>query len=204
MKVLVIGSGGREHAIIDSLSQNKTITTMFAAPGNGGIGEVAQLVPIPADNVQALLGFARSESIDLTFVGPEVPLGKGIVDLFQTAGLTIVGPTRDQARLETSKGFAKHFFRENRIPTADFQECSSPEQAYDVLERSKFPLVIKADGLAAGKGVSIAASFEDAVEVIRQVMEQKTLGDAGTKVRSPGGTVESCARSPADYRLTEH
>jgi len=182
MKVLVIGSGGREHAIIDSLSQNKTITTMFAAPGNGGIGEVAQLVPIPADNVQALLGFARSESIDLTFVGPEVPLGKGIVDLFQTAGLTIVGPTRDQARLETSKGFAKHFFRENRIPTADFQECSSPEQAYDVLERSKFPLVIKADGLAAGKGVSIAASFEDAVEVIRQVMEQKTLGDAGTKV----------------------
>ena len=157
MKILVVGSGGREHAIADTLSQHKGIQKIFAAPGNGGIRDVAELVPIPAGDVTALLEFARTEKIDLTFVGPEVPLSKGIVDIFRQAGLTIVGPTAEQARLESSKSFAKEFFRANGIPTADFRECSSPVEAYSFLESVSYPTVIKADGLAAGKGVIIAA-----------------------------------------------
>jgi phosphoribosylamine---glycine ligase len=181
MKILIVGSGGREHAIADALAQHKGIR-VFAAPGNGGIRDVAELLPIPADDVAVLFEFARTEKIDLTFVGPEVPLSKGIVDMFRHEGLTIVGPTAAQARLESSKSFAKEFFRTNHIPTADFRECSTPAEAYAVLENASYPAVIKADGLAAGKGVIIATSRHEANEAIRQIMENKTLGDAGTKV----------------------
>jgi phosphoribosylamine--glycine ligase len=182
MKILVVGSGGREHAIADALAQHKGVGKIFAAPGNGGIREVAELVPIPADDVAALLEFARTQKIDLTFVGPEVPLSKGVVDLFRREGLPVVGPTADQARLESSKSFAKQFFRTNRIPTADFRECATPSEAYAALESVSYPTAIKADGLAAGKGVIIAADRQEANQAIQQMMEVKALGEAGTKV----------------------
>jgi phosphoribosylamine--glycine ligase len=182
MKVLVVGSGGREHAIVDALSNSPESPKLYAAPGNGGIREQAELIPIAADDVAALLEFARTERIDLTFVGPEIPLSKGVVDIFQKQGLAIVGPTAAGAKLESSKSFAKEFFRANRIPTADFRKYSSAEEAYASLSRAKYPIVIKADGLAAGKGVVVAEDVIQAQNTIREFMENKSLGDAGTTV----------------------
>src|SRR5262249_2934829 len=147
MKILIVGSGGREHAIADTLAKSKSRPELFAAPGNGGIREVARLIPIAADDIQRLLEFARGGNIDLTFVGPEVPLSKGIADLFRQNGLILVGPTAADARLESSKSFAKKLFRDHGIPTADFCECTSGDQAYAALERAEYPTVIKADGL---------------------------------------------------------
>jgi phosphoribosylamine---glycine ligase len=182
MKVLVIGSGGREHAIVDALAHSPKVTKIFAAPGNGGMREQAELVPISADDVTGLAEYARTQRIDLTFVGPEVPLAKGVVDLMNRHGLAVVGPTADLARLESSKSFAKQFFKANNIPTADFSECSTPAEAYRVLENSKYPVVVKADGLAAGKGVVIAENSGEARDAVRQFMEAKSLGDAGSKL----------------------
>jgi phosphoribosylamine--glycine ligase len=182
MNILVVGSGGREHAIVDALARSPRTRKIFAAPGNGGIREHAELVPITADDVDALAEFARSRRIDLTFVGPEVALSKGIVDVFRQHGLTIVGPDAGQARLESSKSFAKQFFKSNNIPTADFCECSTPDEAYAVLEKSYYPIVIKADGLAAGKGVVIAENRNQAGNTVREFMEAKTLGAAGSKL----------------------
>ena len=158
MKLLVIGSGGREHAVVDALAQSSKVTKIFAAPGNGGMAEQAELVPIPADDVDGLATFALNQRIELTFVGPELPLSKGVVDVFRKHGLAVVGPVADQARLESSKTFAKQFFKINNIPTAEFVECSTPVEAYGAIENAKYPIVIKADGLAAGKGVVIAES----------------------------------------------
>ena len=182
MKVLVIGSGGREHAVVDSLAESSKITKIFAAPGNGGMDEHAELLSIQADNLVELANFARNQRIDLTFVGPELPLSKGIVDLFQKHGLRVVGPTADQARLESSKSFAKQFFKTNNIPTAEFTECSTPAEAYRIIDNSKWPLVIKADGLAAGKGVVVAENPDQARAVVQQFMEAKSLGEAGSKL----------------------
>jgi phosphoribosylamine--glycine ligase len=182
MKILVVGSGGREHAMVDALAQSSKVTKIFAAPGNGGIAEQAELVPISADDVPRLADFAAKESIDLTFVGPEIPLSKGIVDLFRKRSLPIVGPAADQARLESSKSFAKQFFKENNIPTAEFCECTSAAEAYGVIEKSKFPVVVKADGLAAGKGVVVAETADAARNAIHEFMESKTLGEAGSKL----------------------
>jgi phosphoribosylamine--glycine ligase len=182
MKTLVIGSGGREHAIVDALTQSSKVSRIFAAPGNGGIAEQAELVPIQSDDVTGLAGFALSRRIDLTVVGPEIPLSKGIVDLFREQGLSVIGPALDQARLESSKSFAKRFFRANHIPTADFSECFTPSEAYRVIENSKYPVVIKADGLAAGKGVVIAENVDTARRTVQQFMETRTLGEAGSKL----------------------
>ena len=182
MKVLVVGSGGREHAVVDALAQSPEAPKIYAAPGNGGMREHAELVSIPAEDVLGLVEFARNKRIDMTFVGPEVPLSKGVVDIFRRNGLTIVGPTAEHARLESSKSFAKNFFKWNNIPTADFQECSTPAEAYAALARSIYPVVVKADGLAAGKGVVIADNEEQARTAIRQFMEEKALGDAGSKL----------------------
>jgi phosphoribosylamine--glycine ligase len=182
MKVLVIGSGGREHAVIDSLAESPKITKIFAAPGNGGMDEHAELLSIQADNVVELANFARNQRIDLTFVGPELPLSKGIVDLFQRHRLPIVGPTVDHARLESSKSFAKQFFKTNNIPTAEFKECSTPAEAHRIIDNSKWPLVIKADGLAAGKGVVIAENADQARSAVQHFMEAKSLGEAGSKL----------------------
>jgi phosphoribosylamine---glycine ligase len=182
MKILVVGSGGREHAVVDALSQSPEAPKIYAAPGNGGIRAQAELVAIPADDVWALLEFARNERMDLTFVGPEIPLSKGIVDIFRKNGLAIVGPTAEVALLESSKSYAKKFFKWNHIPTADFWECSTPGDAYNVLAQATYPIVIKADGLAAGKGVVIAEDASQARATVRQFMEDKALGEAGSKL----------------------
>ena len=182
MKVLVVGSGGREHAIVDALSHNSKIEQIYAAPGNGGIASQARLVPIAADNIQALADFAAAERIDLTFVGPEVPLSMGIVDLFREKGLKVIGPTAEHAKLESSKIHAKRFFQANRIPTAAFFECSSPQEAYRYLETATAPIVVKADGLAAGKGVVVAQTLEQARRAVHDFMEDRSMGDAGSRL----------------------
>jgi phosphoribosylamine---glycine ligase len=182
MKVLVIGSGGREHAIVDALAQSPEVRKIYAAPGNGGIRQQAELVPLAADDVRGLLNFATAERMDLTFVGPEIPLSKGVVDLFRHAGLAIIGPTADQARLESSKSYAKRFFKANQIPTADFWECATPDEAFLVLEKANYPIVVKADGLAAGKGVVIAENRDEAGHAVQDFMESRTLGEAGSKL----------------------
>jgi phosphoribosylamine---glycine ligase len=182
MKILVVGSGGREHAIVDALTHSSKVTKIFAAPGNGGIAEQAELVPIAADDVSTLSDFAANKRVDLTFVGPEVPLSKGIVDIFRKRSLAIIGPAADQARLESSKSFAKQFFKTNNIPTAEFSECFTPADAYRRIDDSKYPVVIKADGLAAGKGVVVAETHDDARNAIHEFMETKTLGEAGSKL----------------------
>jgi len=182
MKVLVVGSGGREHAVVDALAHSSKVTKVFAAPGNGGMGEEAELVPISADDLEELASFARAQRVDLTFVGPELPLSKGLVDIFRAQGMPVIGPTADQARLESSKSFAKRFFKSNGIPTATFDECYTPAEAYNALEKSRYPIVIKADGLAAGKGVVIAERPDEARGAVQSFMETKTLGEAGTRL----------------------
>jgi phosphoribosylamine---glycine ligase len=182
MKVLVIGSGGREHAVVAALSHSKKIRKIFAAPGNGGISRQAELVSINAGDIAGLADFASRQHIDLTFVGPEIPLTKGVVDLFRKRGLAVIGPEAEQARLESSKSFAKQFFNSNNIPTAGFLECATPQQAYRALEGAVYPVVIKADGLAAGKGVVIAENLADARHTVGQFMESRTLGDAGSRL----------------------
>jgi phosphoribosylamine--glycine ligase len=182
MKILVVGSGGREHAIVDALAQAAARPTIFAAPGNGGIHQAAELVPIAADDVRSLLAFADDRHLDLTVVGPEVPLSRGIVDAFRNKGLRIIGPEADQARLESSKSFAKKFFRANGIPTANFWECTTVQEAFAVLDQVDYPTVIKADGLAAGKGVSIASDRNMAATVVRDLMEARTLGESGSRI----------------------
>jgi phosphoribosylamine--glycine ligase len=182
MKILVVGSGGREHAVVDALSRSSGSPEIYAAPGNGGIRDHAELISIPAEDVRLLLDFATNKGIDLTFVGPEVPLSKGIVDTFRANGLAIVGPTAEDALLESSKAFAKRFFKSNRIPTADFSECSTSAEARAALAEAKYPIVIKADGLAAGKGVVIAEDRAHADQTVREFMEDKSLGEAGSKV----------------------
>jgi phosphoribosylamine--glycine ligase len=182
MKVLVIGSGGREHAVVDALSRNSRVRQIYAAPGNGGIASQAKLVPISAEENWDLLDFAQREKIDLTFVGPEVPLSLGIVDLFRERGLKIIGPSAVNARLESSKTYAKRFLKANGIPTAAFWECATPEEAYQRLEDCSLPIVVKADGLAAGKGVVVAETREQARAAVRDFMEVRTMGSAGSRL----------------------
>jgi phosphoribosylamine--glycine ligase len=183
MKVLVIGSGGREHAVVDALSRNERVRQqIYAAPGNGGIASQAKLVPISAEDNWKLLDFAQTEKIDLTFVGPEVPLSLGIADLFREHGLKIIGPNAEDARLESSKIYAKRFLQANGIPTARFWECATPEEAYKQLENSPLPIVVKADGLAAGKGVVVAETLEQARAAVRDFMEARTMGNAGSRL----------------------
>jgi phosphoribosylamine---glycine ligase len=182
MKVLVIGSGGREHAVVDALARNSRVRQIYAAPGNGGIASQARLVPISAEENWDLLDFAQKEKIDLTFVGPEVPLSLGIVDVFREHGLKIIGPNAKNARLESSKSYAKRFLKANNIPTAGFWECASPEEAYQRLENLSTPIVVKADGLAAGKGVVVAETLDQARGAVRDFMEVRTMGSAGSRV----------------------
>jgi phosphoribosylamine--glycine ligase len=182
MKILVIGSGGREHAVVDAIAQNSYVKQIYAAPGNGGTAGQAINVPMSADDVGGLVGFAGKENIDLTFVGPEVPLSLGVVDSFRSKGLKIVGPTADNARLESSKTYSKEFFKAHNIPTADFWPCATAKEAYARLESVRYPTVVKADGLAAGKGVVIAETPEQGRAAVHEFMESKSLGEAGGKL----------------------
>ena len=184
MKVLVIGSGGREHALVWKLKQSPMVEALYCAPGNAGIAEDAELVPIRADDLEGLRAFAKGQAIDLTVVGPEVPLVLGIVDLFRSDGLTIFGPTRGAAQLEGSKAFSKEFMIRHKIPTARFAhfEGSESDPAERFLEQMGLPVVVKADGLAAGKGVLISETRAEAVDAIRRMMRENAFGEAGKKI----------------------
>lgn len=182
MKVLVIGSGGREHALVWKLSQSPKVQQIYCAPGNDGIGKIAQLVPLAADDLDGLLDWARNEAVDLTVVGPEVPLTRGIVDRFQAAGLRIFGPERRAAQLEGSKAFAKELMQRCGIPTAAYRVFTDADEAKEYARGLGVPLVVKADGLAAGKGVVVAQDMETALEAIGQMMEAREFGEAGGRI----------------------
>ncbi len=183
MRVLVVGGGGREHAMVWKLAQSPRVTKIYAAPGNAGIAQQAECVPIGAEDVDALLAFAQEKEIDLTFVGPEAALVKGIVDRFEEANLRIFGPRANAAVLEGSKVFAKNLMKKHGIPTADFQTFAEYDYAHALLyDLDDVPCVIKADGLAAGKGVFVADNYSEAVAALQKIMLDRAFGDAGDKV----------------------
>jgi phosphoribosylamine--glycine ligase len=182
MKVLVVGSGGREHALVWAIRRSARVTALFVAPGNAGTGAVAENVDIAATDIDALVAFASERAIDLTVVGPEAPLTAGIVDRFREAGLACYGPTAAAARLEGSKAFAKEFMQRHHIPTAAFSVFDDAAAAKAFARSLDAPLVVKADGLAAGKGVIIATTHEDAERAIDDMMIGKRFGAAGGRV----------------------
>lgn len=182
MNILVIGGGGREHTIVWKLAQSKSVKRIYCAPGNAGIAELAECLPVKTDNLDGLLELARCKSVDCTIVGPELPLSLGIVDLFAQHGCPIFGPSRRAAELESSKVFAKLIMSKYDIPTAHFQVFEEYSKALSYLKTQAFPLVIKADGLAAGKGVLIVQSEEEAEQALSQIMKEKKFGEAGRSV----------------------
>ncbi|MDT2669087.1 phosphoribosylamine--glycine ligase [Enterococcus dongliensis] len=183
MKLLIIGSGGREHAIAKKLLESPKVSTVFCARGNAGMKKDGiSLVDIPENNHQALISFAQEKDIDWTFVGPEIPLLDGIVDAFQAAGLKIFGPTKAAAIIEGSKEFAKKLMKDNAIPTADYAVFTDYQAACAYVEEKGVPIVIKADGLAAGKGVTVALTLADAVQALTEMMTDHRFGKSGEKV----------------------
>jgi phosphoribosylamine--glycine ligase len=182
MKILVIGSGGREHALVWKLRQSPHAENIFCAPGNAGTTEIAENVAIPASDLEALVRFARENRVDLTVVGPDDPLAAGIVDLFASEKLRAFGPTKSAARVEASKIFAKELMGAQKIPTAEARTFSDSSEALHYCERLNFPVVIKADGLALGKGVTIASDAATARSTIDNMMNQGRFGDAGRRI----------------------
>lgn len=182
MKILVIGGGGREHALVWKIAQSPRVTKIYCAPGNAGISELAECIPIKADDIPALIRFAQSEKIDLTVVGPEDPLTKGLVDAFEKKGLMVFGPRKKAAILEASKDFSKRLMVKYNIPTGSFKTFTDPKSALAGLEKIGVPVVVKADGLAAGKGVIICQTMDEARAAIELIMLDKAFGEAGEKV----------------------
>src|SRR5579864_273884 len=182
MKVLVIGGGGREHALVWKLAQSPRITKLYCAPGNGGIALDAECVPADVKNLDSLVALATKLQPDLTVVGPELPLTLGVVDEFQSHGWPIFGPTRAAAQLESSKSFAKEFMQRHRIPTAHYAICKTVDEVRATLPHFHTPIVVKADGLAAGKGVVVAKTKEEAASVAVEMLSGKMVGAAGTLV----------------------
>jgi phosphoribosylamine--glycine ligase len=182
MKILILGGGGREHALAWKLRQSPRVTEVYCAPGNGGISELATCVPLQITEPELLVAFAKEHSVDLTVVGPDDALAAGIVDRFQTAGLRIFGPVQAAARLESSKVFAKEFMQRHGIPTARSGHFSDPVQAQAFAAAMPLPVVVKADGLALGKGVIIAETRAEAAKAIEQMMVERAFGDAGKAV----------------------
>jgi phosphoribosylamine---glycine ligase len=182
MKVLVLGSGGREHALVWKLRQSPRITQLYCAPGNGGIGDEAECLPADMKSLDSMVELATRLQPDLTVVGPELPLTVGVVDEFELRGWPVFGPTQAAAQLESSKSFAKEFLQRHHIPTAPFAICDSIEQVRSALGHFHTPVVVKADGLAAGKGVVIAKSKEEAASVALEMLSGRMLGDAGARV----------------------
>lgn len=182
MRVLVIGSGGREHALVWKIAQSRLADKIFCAPGNGGISRQAECIDIKAEDIQGLLDFARREKIDLTVVGPEVPLALGIVDEFSKYKLRIFGPNKKAAQLEASKVFAKQLMTKYNVPTADFKIFDEPDEAKRYIEKIGSPCVVKADGLAAGKGVVVAKSVDEARAAVSSIMEEKIFGNSGDRI----------------------
>ncbi len=182
MNVLVVGSGGREHALAWRLAQSPRVGKVFVAPGNAGTQQEKELTNVPVSEPRLLLEFARREQIALTVVGPEAPLAAGIVDLFREAGLKIFGPTQAAAQLEASKDFAKAFMLRHGIPTAGYRTFSDVQAAHDWIDAQGVPIVIKADGLAAGKGVVVAHTLEEAHDAVTNMLQDNRFGDAGARV----------------------
>ncbi|MGM0445688.1 MAG: phosphoribosylamine--glycine ligase [Bacillota bacterium] len=182
MKVLVVGNGGREHALVWKIYQSEKVDKIYVAPGNDGMTDLAERVDIAASDTKLLADWAKNHKIDLTVVGPEKPLVKGIVNEFEKRGLRIFGPNKLAARVEGSKVFAKNILKKHDIPTAEFEVFTEPEDAMKFLKKADYPLVIKAEGLAFGKGVVIATNKEQAEDAITKIMEDKIFGDAGSRI----------------------
>jgi phosphoribosylamine---glycine ligase len=187
MKILVVGSGGREHALVWKIRQSKLVDKVFCAPGNGGTGLLAENIDIKADDIEGLLNFSRKERIDLTVVGPEIPLTLGIVDEFGKYDLPIFGPAKQAANIEGSKVFSKELMRKYRVPTATFEAFDEVSAANSYIEKIGAPCVVKADGLAAGKGVIVAQTVDEAKNAVHQILEDRIFGNAGSCV-----IVEEC------------
>lgn len=182
MRILIIGSGGREHALAWKLSQSPKVEKMYCIPGNPGISALAECVALPIDNNEGLAAFAQAQHIDLTVVGPEVPLANGIVDVFTAKGLRIFGPTQKAAQIESSKAFAKELMKKYNIPTAGFEVFTDAKKAKEYIKEQGAPIVVKADGLAAGKGVIVAMSEKEALEAVDSIMCDQAFGQAGAQV----------------------
>jgi len=187
MRILVIGSGGREHALVWKLAQSPHARKIFCAPGNGGISQQAECIPIKADDISGLLEFAKKERIDFTVVGPEAPLSAGIVDEFAKQDLAVFGPEKKAARMEASKVFSKTIMAKYNVPTAAFEIFDAPEAAKKYIAKIGAPCVVKADGLAAGKGVVVAQTVDEAKQAVSAMMQEKIFGNAGNQV-----IVEEC------------
>ncbi len=183
MKILVIGGGGREHAIIRKLKESPRVSRLYCAPGNGGISRDAQCVPIAASDIRGVVDFAREKEIDLVFVAPDDPLAAGMVDALEAAGVRAFGPTAKAAQIESSKVFAKGLMKKYHIPTAGYRVFDDPAQALEFIRRrGKYPAVVKADGLARGKGVILAGDFAGARAAVKTIMEDKIFGASGSRV----------------------
>jgi len=191
MNILVIGSGGREHALCWKIKQSPKVKRLYCAPGNGGIAGIAECVDIRVDDVELLLQFALRKQIDLTIVGPEASLVTGVVDAFASKGLKIFGPSKAASQLEGSKVFAKEFMKRRNIPTADYKIFDDTTPALTFLKDAQFPLVVKADGIAAGKGVYVCADFPQAKTAVDEIMVQKIFGVAGKRI-----VIEECLQGP--------
>lgn len=179
MKVLVVGSGGREHAIVTSVAKSPRVDKIYCAPGNAGIAALAECVPIGAMEFDKLVAFAKEKEIDFTIIGMDDPLVGGIVDVFEAEGLKVFGPKKNAAILEGSKAFSKDLMKKYNIPTAAYENFTDPKAALEYLENAKFPIVLKADGLALGKGVLICNTLEEAKAGVKEIMEDKKFGDSG-------------------------
>ena len=176
MKVLILGSGGREHALAWAVKRSERVTEVVCAPGNGGIAQIARCLPVDLKDVAAMVRLAELEQPSLTIVGPELPLSLGVVDAFQQRGFRVFGPTKDAARLESSKAFAKQFMKRHQIPTANYAVCTSAAEVEKAINLFHPPIVVKADGLAAGKGVIICHSRHTAVEAAQGLFSGVLLG----------------------------
>lgn len=183
MNILVIGSGGREHAIVKKISESKRVSKIYCAPGNGGISDIAECAPIKVMEFDKLIDFAKEKSIDLTVVGPDDPLVYGISDAFKAAGLKVFGPTKDGAQIEGSKVFSKELMKKYNIPTAKYEVFENYDEALSYIEKeNSYPAVIKAEGLALGKGVIIAKDLDEAKTALNEIMVDKVFGDSGNRV----------------------
>ncbi len=182
MKVLIVGSGGREHAIAAAVAKSPRADKIYCAPGNAGIGQIAECVPIGAMEFDKLAAFAKENAIDLTIVGMDDPLVGGLVDAMEAEGLKVFGPRKNAAILEGSKAFSKDLMKKYNIPTAAYENFDDPQKALAYLETAKMPVVLKADGLALGKGVLICKTLDEAKEGVRTIMEDKKFGAAGNRM----------------------
>ena len=182
MKVLIVGSGGREHAIAASVAKSNQVEKIYCAPGNAGIGQIAECVDITAMEFDKLADFAEKNQIDLTIIGMDDPLVGGVVDVFEARGLRVFGPRKNAAIIEGSKAFSKDLMKKYNIPTAAYENFTNPDEALAYLETAKMPIVLKADGLALGKGVLICNNLEEAKAGVKTLMLDKQFGDAGNEI----------------------